>query len=87
MKRKRIRWQSGRGGGLLHTAMSSAVPVFSRRGEVVLMACLHKGTVCTEVTVHSTISTGQTAAPKGGGCAELLLHHAKEKKKSPSPLC
>lgn len=51
------------------------------------MACLHKGTVCTEVTVHSTISTGQTAAPKGGGCAELLLHHAKEKKKSPSPLC
>lgn len=55
------------------------------------MAFLYKGTVCTEVTVHITISTGQTAAPDDAEaapncCFITQRKKRKEKKKRTSSL-
>lgn len=47
------------------------------------MAFLYQGTVCSEVTVHSIISTGQTAAPDDAEAAPncCLITQKKNKKK------
>lgn len=52
------------------------------------MAFLHQGTVCSEVTVHSIISTGQTAAPDDAEAAPnccLITQKKRTKKKTFSP--
>lgn len=84
MKRK-----NSDGGGFIHPGMSSPIFIFYRVGVVVLMAFLYKGTVCTEVTEHITISTGQTAAPDDAEAAPnccFITQKKKEKKRTSSPL-
>lgn len=62
--------------------------MFYRVGVGVLMAILYNSTVCTEVTVHITISTGQTAAPDDAEAAPncCFITQKKKKKRTSSPL-
>lgn len=74
-----------RAGGFTHTDITRVCHIGWR--VLILMAFLYQGTVCTEVTVHSIISTGQTAAPDDAEAApNCCFITQKRTKKKPSLL-